>query len=134
MLWIDNSSNIGYNVLVCNWCVWYLDRTTTQRQIINNLKSKGKDISLMILNLVQCIRVCLFYFLLIWEGVSYYICSTLNMWSMQTFTCTCTTCHPPLTSSTPERPRNHYRSGPHSHCIYFDPSEPQGVPQHWARF
>lgn len=62
MLWIDNSSNIGYNVLVCNWCVCYLDRTTTQRQIINNLKSKGKDISLMILNLVQCIRVCLFYY------------------------------------------------------------------------
>lgn len=68
MLWIDNSSNIGYNVLICNWCVSYRDRTTTQRQIINNLKSKGKDISLMILNLVQCIRVCLFYFLLIWEG------------------------------------------------------------------
>lgn len=61
MLWIDNSSNIGYNVSVCN-CVCYLDRITTQRQIINNLKSKGKDISLMILNLVQCIRVCLFHF------------------------------------------------------------------------
>lgn len=71
MLWIDKSLNIGYNVSVCNWCVRYLDRTTTQRQIIKNLKFKGKDISLMILNLVQCIRVCLFYFLLIWEGVSY---------------------------------------------------------------